>query len=428
MPGRFYSPLAVTPRKPALAFIFITLVLDILGIGLIVPVLPKLVKHFGHGDIADASGTYGTLAALYALMQFLCAPLLGSLSDRFGRRPVILGSLLGSGLDYVLLAFAPNLGWFYAGRIIAGVTGANFSAATAYIADISPPEKRAANFGLIGAAFGLGFILGPALGGVLGDIDLRLPFLVAGGLTLLNWLYGVFVLPESLAPENRRAFSWARSNPIGVLRELRRHPVVLGLAGTWFLFSLAHQVFPGTWVLYTEARFGWSAKAAGWSLALVGLCAALVQGGLTRKIIPLLGERTTVILGLSLTAAVCVAYGFAWEGWMLYVLIVFGSLAGVTSPAVQGLISRSVGADEQGGVQGALTGLSSIAGFLGLKLAAGLFGHFIRPEASVRVPGAAFFCSAALLFIALLLAVRSFRNEKFKLNEQPKESASTPRA
>jgi DHA1 family tetracycline resistance protein-like MFS transporter len=222
------------------------------------------------------------------------------------------------------------------------------------------------------------------------------------------------VLPESLAEENRRAFSWARSNPVGVLRELRRHPVVIGLAATWFLISLAHQVYPGTWVLYTEKRFGWDALQAGGSLAVVGLCAALVQGGLTRLIIPRLGERASVVLGLAITAFAFVAYGLASQSWMLYALIAVGSLGGITNPAVQGLISRSVGADEQGGVQGALTGLASIAGFLGLKLAAGLFGHFIRPDAPVYLPGAAFFCSAALVVIGLLLAIRSFRNESSK--------------
>src|SRR5436190_1616959 len=230
-------------RKPALGFIFVTLVLDILGIGLIVPILPKLVESFEHGNLADASATYGTLAALGAFMQFLFAPLLGNLSDRFGRRPVILISLLGSGLDYFLLAFAPTLSWFFVGRVIAGITGANFAAASAYIADISPPEKRAANFGLIGAAFGLGFILGPALGGLLGNIGLRMPFVVAGALTLLNALYGLFVLPESHAPENRRAFSWARSNPVGALLHLKTYPMVIGLAGSYFLIYFAHQVF-----------------------------------------------------------------------------------------------------------------------------------------------------------------------------------------
>src|SRR5262245_7631070 len=245
----------MTPRKPALGFIFVTLVLDILGIGLIIPILPRLIQSLEGGSVIAASHAFGLLAALYSLMQFLCAPVLGSLSDRFGRRPVILASLCGSGLDYFLLAFAPNLGWFFVGRILSGVTGANFAAATAYIADVSPPEKRAANFGLIGAAFGLGFIAGPALGGLLGNVALRVPFMVAGGLTLLNWLYGWLVLPESLSLSNRRAFSWARANPVGSLLDLRRYPMVLGLTGTYFLIYLAHQALPATWVLYTSYRY-----------------------------------------------------------------------------------------------------------------------------------------------------------------------------
>ena len=404
----YWRPVA-TSRRPALSFIFFTLALDILGIGLIIPILPRLVERLQGGDIAAASGTFGLLAALYSLMQFLCAPLLGSLSDRYGRRPVILASLLGSGLDYFLLAYAPNLTWFFVGRVIAGATGANFAAAAAYIADVSPPEKRAANFGLIGAAFGLGFIAGPALGGVLGDVGLRVPFLVAGGLTLLNWLYGVFVLPESLAPENRRAFSWARSNPVGAVLDLRRHPVVFGLTGTFFILNLAHQTLPATWVLYTKHRFDWTVGQTGYSLALVGLTAALVQGGLTRVLVPRLGERKAATLGLAINVVSFAGYGLATEGWMMYALIVVGSLGGITGPAVQGLISRSVGADEQGGVQGALTSLASMAGILGPPLSTTLFSHFISDGARLKLPGAAFFSSALLVVIALLLAVRSFR-------------------
>src|SRR3989449_2975440 len=307
--NRFYWRATMTPRKPAIGFIFVTLALDILGIGLIIPILPRLVESFKGGDVAAASGTVGLLAALYALMQFLCAPLLGSLSDRFGRRPVVLTSLFGSGWDYFLLAFAPNLGWFFVGRIISGVTGANFAAATAYIADVSPPEKRAANFGLIGAAFGLGFILGPALGGLLGNVGLRVPFMVAGGLTLLNWLYGWLVLPESLTRENRRAFSWTRSNPVGSLLDLRRHPMAFGLAGTYFLIYLAHQVLPNTWVLYTSYRYHWTVGQTGLSLAIVGLMAAIVQGGLTRVIVKKLGEEKTAILGLAVSTLSYVGYG-----------------------------------------------------------------------------------------------------------------------
>lgn len=432
-PNGFYSPATVTPRKPALGFIFVTLVLDVLGIGLIVPILPKLVKFFEAGDTSAAANTSGLLMALYAMMQFLCAPLLGSLSDRFGRRPVILASLLGSGLDYFLLALAPNLGWFFAGRVIAGVTGANYSAATAYIADISPPEKRAANFGMIGAAFGLGFILGPALGGVLqavgtsavnAEFGLRLPFIVAGVLTLVNWLYGLLVLPESLVPENRRDFSWARANPVGALLDLRRHPVVIGLAATYFLVSLAHQAFPATWVLYTENRFGWTSIQTGLSLALVGLTAALVQGGLTRVVIPRLGERKAVVVGLSISAMAFVAYGLANHGWMFYALIVVGSLGGISNPAVQGLISRSVGANEQGGVQGSLAGLQSVAGFLGIQLSSRLFGYFIRPEAPVQLPGAAFFGGAILMAFGLALAIRSFRKDRLATEASPRGNDS----
>ena len=402
----------MTPRKPALGFIFVTLVLDILGIGLIIPILPKLVESFEGGSVTAASHTFGLLAALYSLMQFLCAPLLGSLSDRFGRRPVILASLLGSGLDYFLLAFAPNLAWFFVGRIIAGVTGANFAAATAYIADVSPPEKRAANFGMIGAAFGLGFIAGPALGGLLGNVGLRVPFLVAGGLTLLNWLYGWLMLPESLVVENRRAFSWARSNPVGSLLHLRRHPVAFGLTGSYFLMHLAHQALPSTWVLYTSYRYHWSVGQTGVSLAIVGLMAAIVQGGLTRFIIPRLGEKKATTIGLAIGAATFAGYGFATEGWMIYTLLVVGSLGGITGPAVQALISRGVGANEQGGVQGSLTSLASIAGIIGPPIATALFAHFIEGTASIQLPGAAFFFSAVLVVGAMLLALRSFRKDQ----------------
>ncbi|MEM8955211.1 MAG: TCR/Tet family MFS transporter [Verrucomicrobiota bacterium] len=396
-------------RKPALIFIFITLVLAIVGIGIVVPILPSLVEELQGRGIARASYTYGLLVALYSLMQFIFSPLLGSLSDRFGRRKVILGSLLGAGLDYFLLAFAPNLWWFVLGRLIAGITGANFAAASAYIADISPPEKRAANFGLIGAAFGVGFVVGPAIGGVLGELGLRVPFIAAGVLTLLNCLYGFFVLPESLASENRRAFSWKRSNPVGALFDLRRYPMVFGLSGSFFLLHMAHQVLPSTWVLYTGYRFGWSVGQVGFSLALVGLMAAVVQGGLTRVIVPKLGEKKTAVLGLTMGTVSLVAYGLATRGWMVYPIIILGSLNGLANPAIKGLISRSVGADEQGVVQGTLASVMSIAGILGPPIATGLFGYFISNRALREVPGAAFFFSALLLVGSIILAVRSFR-------------------
>lgn len=397
-----------TTRKPALLFIFITLVLDIVGVGLIIPILPKLVETF-RGDTASAASTYGWLAALYSLMQFVFSPILGSLSDRFGRRPVILLSLLGSGLDYFLLAFAPNLSWFFAGRIIAGITGANITAAMAYIADITPPEKRAGHFGLVGAAFGIGFIAGPALGGWLGDIHLRLPFFVAGGLTLLNWVYGLLILPESLARGNRRPFTWSRSNPVGSLLALKRHPVAFGLAGTYFLINVAHQALPSTWVLYTSFRYGWTSRQVGMSLAVVGLMAGIVQAGLTRVVVGRIGEARTALLGLGIAVLSYAGYGLATSTGMIYVILVFGSLSGMVGPAVQGMISRSVDANEQGGVQGSLMSLASIAGIIGPLIAAALFAWFISDKAPIYLPGAAFFFSSALVFAGMLLAMRSFR-------------------
>lgn len=397
------------PRKPALVFIFITLFLDVLGIGLVVPILPKLVESLAGGGVDRASYLYGWLVGLYALMQFLFAPILGNLSDRFGRRPVILFSLFGSGLDYFLLAWAPTLPWFFLGRIISGITGANFSAAAAYIADVSPPERRAANFGIIGAAFGIGFIFGPALGGWLGDFGLRVPFIAAGILTLINWLYGLFILPESLKPENRRSFSLRRSNPIGALLDLRRHRLVLGLSVSYFISSLAHQVYPSIWVLYTGYRYEWDTKQTGLSLALVGLMAAIVQGGLARKLIPKLGERRAAIVGFAIMAIALTGYGLAPEGWIVYPIIVFGSLSGLAVPAIQGMISRTVGDNEQGGIQGSLTSLQSVAGALGPLLAAAIFGFFISERAPAIVPGAPFFFSSALAVMAGFLAARSFR-------------------
>ncbi len=397
------------PRKPALVFVFITLFLDVLGIGLVVPILPKLVENLAGGGVDSASFVFGWMVGLYALMQFLFAPVIGSLSDRFGRRPVILLSLFGSGLDYFLLAWAPTLPWFFLGRLVSGISGANYSAAAAYIADVSPPEKRAASFGIIGAAFGLGFIFGPALGGWLGHFGLRVPFYAAGTLTLINWLYGYLILPESLKPENRRAFSLKRSNPIGALLELKKQRLVLGLSISYFISSIAHQVYPSIWVLYTGYRYGWGTKQTGFSLALVGLMAAIVQGGLTRKIIPKLGERRAAVGGLVIMAIALTGYGLATQGWMIYGIIIFGSLSGIAVPAIQGMISRTVGDNEQGGIQGSLTSLQSVAGAIGPLVASGIFGYFISEKAPVLIPGAAFFFSSGLAVVAALLAARSFR-------------------
>lgn len=402
----------MTRPRPALIFIFITLFLDVLGLGLIIPILPRLIDELTAGGIDNASYMFGALAGIYSLMQFVCAPLIGSLSDRFGRKPVILVSLFGSGIDYFLMGWAPTLAWFFIARIISGITGANFAAAVAYIADISPQEKRAANFGIIGAAFGLGLIFGPALGGWLGEENLRLPFYVAGALTLINWLYGVFILPESLKPENRRAFIWKRSNPVGALLELRRHPLVHGLSISYFLSSLAHQIYPAIWVLYTAFRYNWTTKETGLSLALVGLTGAIVQGGLSRFIIPKIGERNAAVGGLLIMAASMVGYGLSSEPWTVYPIIVVGSFGGLAVPAIQGMISITVGADEQGGIQGSLTSLQSVAGFMGPPLATGIFGYFISKHAPFILPGAAFFCSAFIVGFAAIIAAKSFKAGK----------------
>jgi MFS transporter, DHA1 family, tetracycline resistance protein len=400
---RLYLRPNLNSRRPALRFILITITIDILGIGLIIPILPRLVESLGGGGVESALGTVGLLGSLYSVMQFLCAPFLGSLSDRFGRRPVILVSLLGSGLDYFLLAFAPTLAWFFVGRMIVGMTAANFAVAGSYIADISPPEKRAANFGLIGGAFGVGFVLGPALGGLLGNVGLRVPFLVAGVLTLLNCWYGWRVLPESLAPENRRAFSWRRSNPVGALRALRRYPMVLGLMLTFFVIQLAHQVLPNTWVLYTQYRYGWTAGQTGISLAIVGAMAALVQGGLTGRIVGCLGEQKAALLGLGVGALGYLGYGLATKGWMVCVILVVASVSGVIDPALKAMISRGVGDDEQGGVHGALASLGSMAGIIGPLMTTQVFAYFIGASAPMYLPGAAFFLSAPLMAGSLLV-------------------------
>lgn len=395
--------------KPAIVFIFITLFLDIFGIGVIIPVLPKLVEQLQGGNIQAAAHSVGWLGALYALMQFIFSPVLGSLSDRFGRRPVILASLFGSGIDYLVLAWAPTIGWLYLARIVSGITAANFSAASAYIADVTPPEKRAAGFGMIGAAFGLGFIAGPAVGGLLGAHGPRTPFLVAAGITLLNCLYGAFVLPESLAPENRRPFKWASAHPLKALAALGRWPLVLGLSSSHFLSVVAGNIYPCLWVLYTGNRYGWNSQQVGISLALVGVMAALVQAGLAGRILKIIGERRGVYLGLLAMAVAMACYGAASEGWMIYFIILIGSLAGIGSPATQSIISQAVPADEQGAVQGALNSITSVAGIVAPLLWTFLFSWAIAPGRDLKLPGLPFFGASVVALAAAGMAWRAFR-------------------
>lgn len=401
-------------QKPAIFFIFITLFLDVFGVGVIIPVLPKLVEQLQGGNVQAAAHSVGWLGALYALMQFIFSPVLGSLSDRFGRRAVILTSLFGSGVDYLVLAWAPTLGWLYLARIVSGITAANFSAASAYIADVTLPEERAAGFGMIGAAFGLGFIAGPAIGGLLGSYGLRMPFLVAAGITFLNWLYGAFVLPESLAPENRRPFTWASAHPFKALRGLSRWPLVMRLSGSHFLSMLAADIYPCLWVLYTGTRYGWSSKQVGLSLALVGVMAAIVQAGLAGRILKIIGECTGVYIGLVAMAVAMTCYGAASQGWIIYFIILVGSLGGIGSPATQSIISRAVPADEQGAVQGVLNSITSIAGIIAPPLWTGLFSWAIAPQRTWPVAGLPFYGAGLLALLAAGLAWRAFEKEPIR--------------
>ena len=402
-------------RTPAVGFIFVTYVLVVLGFGVLIPVLPRLVTQFQGSNVTDGAHAYGALIGAFALMQFLVAPALGALSDRFGRRPVILISLAGSALDYLIMAFAPSLLWLFVARVISGALAGSIAAANAYLADVTPPEKRAQNFGLLGAAFGLGLVLGPALGGFLGNIDLRLPFFAAAALAGANWLYGAFVLPESLPPERRRPFSWKRANPVGALLALRHFANVLPLTAVHLLAMLAQFAVHSTWVLYTGYRFGWSTAQIGLSLAVVGTMGMLVQGGLVRWIAPLLGERRCMIVGLCIATVSLVCFGLTAQGWMIYALIPLGALANIAPPALQGAISRQVPADEQGSLQGTLASLGSLAGVIAPPAAAWSFGYCIDTAHDWSLPGIAFFGAALLQLCALLIVLGAHKRLRVAL-------------
>lgn len=393
-------------RSSALGFIFVTLLIDVLGIGLLIPILPDFIAHLTGQGLSGASRHYGWLITLYSAMQFLFSPLLGMLSDRYGRRPVLLLSLICATFDYVLMALAPNIIWLYIGRIISGVAGANFTVASAYIADVSPPEKRAQNFGLVGAAFGIGFMVGPALGGLLGHWGPRAPFWVAAGLCLLNFLYGWWILPESLKAGNRRTFVLAEANPLGSLRVLGKYPVVWGLAGAWVFVNLANRCIESTWVLFTEIRFGWNERAIGFSLAAFGAVSLVYQLGLARVLLPRWGERRTLLIGLGIGALELIAYGMATQGWMLYVIMLVCGLRILGQQAAQGIFSHQVGEDEQGTLQGALTSLVSLTGIVGPVLATEIFARFTQKSLAFTIPGAPFFLAAMLDLIALTIVVR----------------------
>lgn len=401
------TPTTTPARRAAVTFIFVTVMLDMLAFGIIIPVLPHLIVELIGGSIAKAAVWSSAFGTLYMLMQFVFSPIQGALSDRFGRRTVILISSLGLGIDFVVMALAPVLWLLFLGRAVSGICAASFSTANAYIADVTPKEKRAAAFGLLGAAFGIGFIVGPALGGFLGHLHIRLPFWVAAGLSLVNFCYGFFVLPESLPPERRSArFDWRHANPFGALVLLRRYPQVFGLASVFFLINLAQFSLNSTYVLYTDYRFGWGPQIVGYTLGLVGLCSGLVQAVLVRRLMPKLGERRMILTGLTLCSVGYVFFGFAPIAWLFVLGIPFLCMGGLAGPPAQALMTHQVDAHEQGRLQGALTSLASLAGIFGPALFANLFALFISDHAPWPLPGVAFVLAALLLAVAAVVAWR----------------------
>ncbi len=405
----FHMP---SSRKPAVGFIFITLLIDVMGWGLIIPVMPDLIVQLKHVTINQAS-TFGSwLLFAYAFAQFVCSPILGNLSDRYGRRPVILFSLFGFAIDYLFMALAPTYGWLFVGRIIAGITGASFTTGAAYIADVSSAENRAKNFGMIGAAFGLGFIIGPALGGLLGSLGVRAPFYAAAILCMLNWLYGYFVLPESLKKENRRPFEWRRANPLGSLRQMQKYPAVGGLAFSFFLIYLAANAVQSNWNYFTKYRFQWSDAMVGYSLALVGLLVAGVQAGLIRVINPKLGNRRSIYLGLCLYSLGLLLFAFASQSWMMFAFLVPYCLGGIAGPALQSTIAGHVPPNEQGALQGGLTSIMSLTAIIGPLLMNNLFYFFTKDTAPIHFPGAPFLLGAVLMLLSAVVAFVVLQKEK----------------
>jgi DHA1 family tetracycline resistance protein-like MFS transporter len=398
---------AEAPRRGAALFIFVTILLDMFTLGLILPILPKLVESFVDNDTASAARIFGLFGTAWALMQFFFSPILGGLSDRFGRRPVVLLSNLGLALDYVLMALAPSLTWLFIGRVISGITSASVSTAFAYIADVTPAEQRAAVFGKIGVAFGAGFILGPAVGGLLGGMDPRLPFWVAAGLSFANTLYGLLILPESLPLDRRSPFHWKSANPLGALHLLRSDSVLTGLSVANFLAQTAHVVLPSTFVLYANYRYGWDTTTVGLTLAMVGVCSMVVQGLAIGPLVRRFGEKRALLLGLGSGAAGFLIYGAAPTGALFWAGIPVMALWGVSGAAMQALTTQRVAADQQGQLQGATSSVQSVSQLVGPFLFTLTFAYFIGADAPLKLPGAPFLLAAALLVLALAIAART---------------------
>lgn len=403
------------PKRPAaLGFIFVTVFIDVLGLGIIIPILPKLLEQLIHADISTATQYSGYLTFVYALMQFICSPILGNLSDRFGRRPILLGSLFGFGIDYLFMAFAPTIAWLFVGRFVAGIAGASTTTATAYIADISTGDKRAANFGLVGAASGLGFILGIGLGGYLGAVGIKIPFMVAAGLALINAIYGFFVLPESLPKEHRRAFNWKRANPVGSLIRLNAYPVLAGLISAFTLVYIAQKAVESVLAFYLIEKFQWTLPSISSLGIFIGVLLVSIQGGLIRIIIPKFGQKRSIVAGIMFYAVGLVLIAFAGYGWMMYLFMIPYCLGGISGPALQGIITEKVAANEQGELQGALTSLVSVTTIIGPLLMTSIFHHFTKKDGSLYFPGAPYLLGSILMLISMFIAIRSFKNQRAK--------------
>ncbi len=393
----------------AFKFILATVFIDTIGLGIIIPVLPELIMTLTDKGIGTAALYGGWFMVIYAGMQFIFAPVIGNLSDRFGRRPVLLLSLLGFGLDYLLMALAPSIIWLVIGRTVAGITGASYATANAAIADISPEDKRAGNFGMLGAAWGLGFIAGPAIGGLLGDLGPRTPFYAAAALAFANVSFGYFVFPETLANTKRRVFSMRRANPVGALLQMKKFPLVFGLLGAMIFFQLAHDANPSVWTYYVLEKFQWSKSQIGLSLAFVGIGIALVQGGLIRFLIPKLGERKTIYFGLSMMAIGFIGFAFSSRGWMMYAFTIPFSLGGLAGPALRSIMAGRVGESGQGELQGALSSLVGLTALFAPLIMTGLFFYYSAPDNGLYFPGAAFFAAGILVVTGLFITQRLFR-------------------
>jgi MFS transporter, DHA1 family, tetracycline resistance protein len=414
-----------TPGRHALVFIAITVLLDTIGFGLIMPVLPTLLVELTGESVSRVAIYGGWLAFVYAAIQFVCAPVLGNLSDHFGRRPVLLFAVGALGIDYIVMGLAPTLAWLFVGRTIAGIAGASFTPAYAYVADITPPERRAQNFGVVSAMFGVGFIAGPAIGGLLGGLGPRAPFFAAASLSLVNFLYGWFVLPESLPPEKRRAFAWARANPVGTLMQVRKQPMVLGLLGALFLWMVGHQVMPATWSYYTQYRFGWSPAVIGASLALAGLVMATSQATLMRVIVPRIGERRAALMGIVIAGIGYLGYATATAGWMMFAWLGTWFFGAIVMPSTNALMSHRVAADAQGELQGAVASLYSLSSIVGPPLMTQLFGHFTAPDAPVHFPGAAFMAAAVLTATCFVIYWATTREPAMGAATEPRRAEPT---